>query len=221
MKRFRNRTFTLLELVVVMSLITVLAALLAPALKSAKDTARSTGCLSNLHQIGIAILMYVSDRGQFPPGQGTGSNPYLPWTNLIFQTRVTNISSIYVDKACATVYQGAGDGQADYFYCPHAMSYFDPIAGWSQRARSPEETFTTVYGGNQVRMSPRVELARDIFNEWVYQNTYNFKGVHRGGASLNVLFMDGHAESKSLTDSDISTPDRRGIWDYDVVYPWF
>lgn len=57
----RKRGFTLLELLVVIAVISILAALLLPTLGRAKESGRSTACLSNLHQIGIALQLYVSD----------------------------------------------------------------------------------------------------------------------------------------------------------------
>lgn len=56
-----KRAFTLVELLVVLGILCVLAALLFPVFAAARERARCTGCLSNLHQLGSAIALYAVD----------------------------------------------------------------------------------------------------------------------------------------------------------------
>lgn len=57
----RQRAFTLMELLATIAIIAILAALLLPVLSHARSAARKSVCESNLHQINLAILMYVDD----------------------------------------------------------------------------------------------------------------------------------------------------------------
>lgn len=63
---FGRRGFTLIELLVVIAIIAILAALLLPALNRAKQAARIAACTSNLHQIGVALRMYLDDIQKYP-----------------------------------------------------------------------------------------------------------------------------------------------------------
>lgn len=93
----RRRGFTLVELLVVITIIGILVSMLIPAIQSARESSRGATCKSNMRQIGLALQMYEQQKRKFPPaGQGIGTSqadlaewgmlpwllPYLEATNL-------------------------------------------------------------------------------------------------------------------------------------------
>ena len=71
----KNRAFTLVELLVVISIIALLVAILLPALNRAREQAKATMCLTQLRSIGQAALLYADQWEDYiPRGYGGGSN---------------------------------------------------------------------------------------------------------------------------------------------------
>jgi prepilin-type N-terminal cleavage/methylation domain-containing protein len=74
-----SQAFTLIEMLVVISIIMILAGILLPQLSGAREQARKTKCMSNLRQIGLALTIYANQYGE-----GVASFP--PWITLLAET---------------------------------------------------------------------------------------------------------------------------------------
>src|SRR5438874_8468839 len=71
--RLFHRAFTLIEVLVVMAIIAILAAILVPSLNSALERAKATKDMSNLRQIGTATQTYLNDSDGVFPGSTTAT----------------------------------------------------------------------------------------------------------------------------------------------------
>ena len=70
----KKKKFTLIELIVVISVIVILASMLLPALSRAREKAKVISCINNLKQIGLTANVYALDYDVFLPGYYSGSS---------------------------------------------------------------------------------------------------------------------------------------------------
>ncbi|MCX7722655.1 MAG: DUF1559 domain-containing protein [Verrucomicrobiae bacterium] len=193
----RKRAFTLTELLVVLAILGVLAALLLPALTRAKRRVKATTCMNNLRQWGAATRIYANDNNDFLPYEGNPNPPVFPR-----QTWDTNSWYVLLPRAI---------GQPVYFEMPWRH---DPGADvgnslWICPANPRRSDGTRLFHyclnryadgvDNSDRPTPISAIPNPAAVVWLFDNknipavgrwTFVHTNLHSGGA--HFLFLGGH-----------------------------
>lgn len=183
--------FTLVELLVVISIIVILAALLLPALSNAREKVKQISCANNLKQIGLATNSYGNDYNGYIPSMGNGGSlgcyfanystlwSYYPPTLLYHEKYLGGAGNGVGEKAFKAVFDCPSD-RVNTFIGDHiSYNYYYFNQTWSilrQRYRQvPEQNSKMIWS--------------DIAPYRSYSGSYNHPDM-----SCNILYLAGHVK---------------------------
>ena len=217
---------TLVELLVVITIILVLAALSMMGLGRVRSAARGATCTSNLRQIGAAMISYATDNsGKLPPIEdrsGAGGPLGLLWTQSladekkqIYLAKVTNrkgklsfSAGVWACPDCTVVqtnYQGYGAAEGTVMKVKRGKPDGSPGDGSLNLAQIPNPERTWLVGDT-------ADKASDLKTGWyaIWADPKKWTGSHvpagRHAGKVNVCMVDGHVES--LTKKRLEAPDK-------------
>ncbi|MCE5238376.1 DUF1559 domain-containing protein [bacterium] len=183
-----RRGFTLIELLVVIAIIAILAAILFPVFAKAREKARQTSCLSNVKQLGLAILQYAQDYDERLPLDGThplaSGYPIAPY----WDARITP----YVKNDQIFRCPSAAGGTRNYRY--------NAYRGGTHNSSGSPQTPPAPHSLGQITSPANTVLLVDIpaagylntLGAWSIRSEGDFIEVHNGGANFGLA--DGHAK---------------------------
>ena len=206
----RKNRFSLIELLLVIAIIAILAALLLPALNMARVAGQSTLCLSNLKQLGIGVMQYLSDTGYYSGGMWAKESG--PYVNANLDTSRGNSNQAFWGKmflcpspSALRFMNGGSAVQTNYLISGEWGGGSDLYFGWS----NPDYASTHHVKDGAFKMPSM----RVLFSESCGQNTgnwpTNFDSALINGARLGVLhntsantvMADGHAQAFLIPQS--------------------
>jgi prepilin-type N-terminal cleavage/methylation domain-containing protein len=195
LRRWRFRiAFTLIELLVVIAIIAILAAMLLPALARAKTKAQLANCISNLKQVGLTSVMYLSDNADRFPYSGR-QWPQMPFVDLLklydpyISTNNRGFFRCLADSRRGwnfewTIINGASSGiTTNQLLIP--CSYYHYFQFYMDDAPA----------GLMVRKLPEVRYPTRKAQSSCFAASANSAAVvGHGTKGLSLMFVDGHAQ---------------------------
>lgn len=190
------RLFTVIELLIVTAIISVLIAILLPALKLAKGKASEIKCAHNLKQIHVAFSMYLSDNQDYFPVSGA-----YYWMEDILPYVWLDSNNFSLSRYCKT------RGVEMIYHCPSATAndswsgslYSYAINEHLHGDSHPTSSYWYIRRMTRVYYPNECLFNTDASYPQVYYAPHCFSYRHGGGA--NISFLDGHCLRYSLADS--------------------
>lgn len=199
--------FTLVELLVVIAVIALLAALFLPALSHTHEHARRSACLSNLRQPEQAHLLYLQDWDERFPNWWELGSPSPPRVGL-YHFWTDDLQPYLRSRAILRDPQAAGPGAEDGELLADYV-----LATWGPGGRGTREDPHWRWAGPPLGVAEVARPTETVTLMDGYTTTGSATGwVVRHGVGLNAAFVDGHARWVEPRDFWRVEPDGRGTY---------
>jgi prepilin-type N-terminal cleavage/methylation domain-containing protein len=197
-----RKAFTLVELLIVIAVIAILAGMLLPAFKRAREAARKTVCLSNQKQIGLGLMMYTPDFGDWTP-QGLWSkaaDDY--WTaNGIDATQ----GIPYKSNALKYLYEFYTSKTKELYICPTPQ----PGAWHSSYVVTPSNPFDGLRCYYGVNSHDKNRNRGSVFGFWDHYGNYSSATAK---SLVMIRFSKIPTPSRMPAVADAGGPGSTGLW---------
>lgn len=200
--RKARRAFTLIELLVVIAIIAILAAILFPVFAQARESARTTACLSNMKQIGTGLMMYIQDYDEMMPGSrmiGGQGDCNSNGTNVTWQSVINPyIKNFGVFQCPSNPNRRLTTEERDKnfltSYAANGVVWYTPRS--IAQLNRPADTVAVVESTWQCADLGDWVARKNIPTACAWGQGFN---MHRGRNGLmNWMFFDGHAKAMKL-----------------------
>jgi len=203
----KKSAFTLIELLVVIAIIAILAGIALPVFQTALEKGRATQDLSNLRQLGIGTVAYLSDNND----QIYSSTANPSWPALLFAKYVPNwgvFKSPFDSRAIPSSPPLAGTGvPCSYGINPNILTQTPPASG-ATTATFTGNTTTYTTPSQLIYMAPNIDTTQpntvafpasstaDQNVQLVIPTTQSSTmGTHSHRSQINALYADSHVAS--------------------------